>query len=89
MPTRCAVDLPQLIVLLEAGGVGRRVRRDERGDACAPSRASSCRSPHHARPALRLRSDEPRAREQARVVGDLVSLDVAREEIARERRGRR
>ena len=80
-----AVDLLQLVVLVEAGGVDRPGRRDRawRRASRRATRAADRRARRG--PELRLRSDEPGARQQARVVGDLVALDVAGEEVARER----
>jgi hypothetical protein len=81
---RTAVNQMELIVLVQARAIRGPRRRNEIGNA----RTVACVEPHIAEPRasrISLAHGESRAGEQARVVGDVVPLNEAREEVVRER----
>src|SRR6185503_11544261 len=78
-----SIDLAQLVVLLDAGGVERPGRGHERRDAdAAPRLEAQIAEPGAA--GVALAHGEAGAAEQLRVIGHFVAADVAGEEIAGE-----
>src|SRR5262249_7111169 len=80
-----AVDLLELVVLIDAGGVERPGGGDQHREARRPAARLHVHVAEPGASGAALANGESGARKQPAVVGEVVSLDVAAEELAGER----